>query len=156
MPDALPLWTPQIRLDTVVGCTPLPAAEASVSAWLARSGVDVAALGLQEALEAASWINPSLRAWVEGLQAWLACLAAPPWTAGSIERLHVTALHRWPGPDEHAIRRRWLGELEGGLARWEDGARDWSLWMPCSAGYWVVYDGHGPAVKRVNGAFPAA
>lgn len=155
MHDSLPLWTPDIALEAVVGCTELAVAEASVAEWLVRAGVDVDALGLAEGLEAAAWLDPSLQPWVDGLKAWLACLAAPPWNEGSIERLHITALNRWPSQDEHEQRRRWLGQLEGGLEHWEVGAPDWSLWIPCSAGYWVVYDGRGPAVKRHDRAEPS-
>lgn len=145
----LPWWTPDVPLETVVGCCAPDEAEPKVAAWLQAHGVDVPLIGLSEALSSAEWIDPTLAPWAAGFHAWLACLRSPPWTDGAIERLHATAVTRWDQPAEAERRRRWIAELEGGLAR-SDGAGGWALWIPCAEGFWVVYDGQTPARKRTR------
>lgn len=152
MRGELPRWTPQVPLETVVACSDPAIAEAKITAWLKARGVDVDALGFSDALNAAAWLDPELSDWVQGLTAWLDCLRAPAWIDSSIERLHTTALGRFEEAHQAARRRQWIGELEGGLAR--DGATpgEWELWIPCSAGFFVVYDGHKGAYKRIDPA----
>lgn len=150
MPAELTWWTPQAPLETVVGCSEPDIAEKQITQWLLGHGVDVDVLGLPEALNAAGWLDPELGPWVSGFMAWLECLRAPVWIDSSIERLHETALGRFDGPFDAERRRQWIGELEGGLARPAAGAGEWELWIPCSAGFFVVYDGHQRAQKRTQ------
>lgn len=102
-------------------------------------------VGLAEELSAAAWLKPELEGVVAGIQAWLACLSGPDWSKRSIEEIHRTATARWHEPDQDEARRRLVAELEGGLAGPALSSAAWAVWLPTTAGGFVVYDGAGPA-----------
>jgi hypothetical protein len=127
------------------GCLPLAQAHEQVRAWLDRHTHGTETMAVAEALSAAAWLTPSLGPWVPSLEAWLACLARPAWSARSIAELHRTARGRWPGADQGQGRRRLIGEIEGGLAGPGLSGSDWAVWLPSNNGGVVLYDGNGPA-----------
>lgn len=133
--------------DAWPGCVPPSEALARVANWLGLVGIDHEELGVAESLSAATWLQPELTASVQSIQAWLACLEGPVWCPRSIEEIHRTAVDRWPDAEEDETRRRFIANIEGGLAGppLAPGAATWGLWIPTTDGTLVIYDGREPA-----------